>query len=230
MSRTGRIFGAVIGTAVAGCLASAAFAQDYAAPKPLKPTAQAPISGFKGLKGARIAYMPPGTEFNYYIAIGEGIKAEAKKRGIETFMLAPQSGADINGQMGMLQDVITKGVNAIIFSTHDEFAAQPLIKKAVSAGIAIIIVNSDIPDFPAPVHAVVGYSQRGGTHKLGDYAIKLAGGSRRNSSSSRASPAITPPSAVAASSMQSRRQAGRCLQALTASGTSRAAKPRRGIC
>jgi ribose transport system substrate-binding protein len=26
------------------------------------------------------------------------------------------------------------------------------------------------------VHAVVGYSQRGGTHKIGDYALKLAGG------------------------------------------------------
>ncbi len=176
MLPTSKIFAAIVGTAVAGCLASAAFAQDYTAPKPLKPTAQAPISGFKGSKGARIAYMPPGTEFDYYIAIGEGIKAEGARRNVETFMLAPQSGADINGQMGMLQDVITQGVKAIIFSTHDEFAAQPLIKKAVSAGIAVIIVNSDIPDFPAPVHAVVGYSQRGGTHKLGDYAIKLAAG------------------------------------------------------
>ena len=34
-------------------------------------------------------------EFNYYIAIGEGIKAEAAANGVETFMLAPQSGADI---------------------------------------------------------------------------------------------------------------------------------------
>jgi ribose transport system substrate-binding protein len=119
--------------------------------------------------------MPPATEFNYYIAIGEGIKAEAAKRGISTFMLAPQSGADINGQMGMIQDVITQGVQAIIIHTHDEHAAAPLIKKAVEAGIAVIIVNSDIADFPSPVHAVVGYSERGGTHKEGDYVLKLVG-------------------------------------------------------
>jgi ribose transport system substrate-binding protein len=148
----------------------------YPAPKPLQATAQAPIKGFKGSKGAQIAYMPPATEFNYYIAIGEGIKKEAAKRGIDTFLLAPQSGADINGQMGMLQDVITRGVNAIILSTHDEHAAAPLVKHAVDAGIAVVIVNSDIPDFPAPVHAVVGYSQRKGTHKLGEYALKLTGG------------------------------------------------------
>lgn len=162
--------------AIVGFGLTAALAQDYPAPKPLVPAAQAPIKGFKGSKGARIAYMPPATEFNYYIAIGEGIKDEAAKRGIDTFMLAPQSGADISGQVAMLQDVITKGVSAIILSTHDEAAASPLVKRAVEAGIAMVIVNSDIPNFPAPVHAVVGYSQRNGTHKEGDYALKLAAG------------------------------------------------------
>jgi ribose transport system substrate-binding protein len=149
-------------------------AADYAQPKALAKGAQAPISGFGGSQGVRVAYMPPATEFNYYIAIGEGIKAIAAEKGVETFMLAPQSGADINGQMGMLQDVITQGVQAIILSTHDEHAAAPLVKRAVDQGIAIVIVNSDIQDFPTPVHAVVGYSQRGGTHKIGDYALELA--------------------------------------------------------
>jgi ribose transport system substrate-binding protein len=156
-------------------IAGAASAQDYPAPKPLKPESQAPIKGYKGSKGARIAYMPPATEFNYYIAIGEGIKDAAAKRGISTFMLAPQSGADINGQMGMIQDVINQKVAAIILSTHDEHAAAPLVKQAVSQGIAVVIVNSDIASFPAPVDAVVGYSQRNGTHKEGEYALKLVG-------------------------------------------------------
>jgi ribose transport system substrate-binding protein len=150
--------------------------EPYPAPKPLDAAAQAPIKDLPGSKGAQIAYMPPATEFNYYIAIGEGIKDEAGKRGIKTFMLAPQSGADINGQMGMLQDVITQGVKAIILSTHDEHAAAPLVKRAVDKGIAVIIVNSDIANFPTPVHAVVGYSQRNGTRKEGEYALKLTAG------------------------------------------------------
>jgi ribose transport system substrate-binding protein len=156
--------------------AGPAFAQGYATPKPLKPEAQAPIMGFKGSGGARIAYMPPATEFNYYIAIGEGLKSLAKQKGIDTFMLAPQSGADINGQMGMLQDVISQNVAAIVLSTHDEHAAAPLVKQAVGKGIAVVIVNSDIADFPTPIHAVVGYSQRAGTRKIGEYALKLTGG------------------------------------------------------
>ena len=120
--------------------------------------------------------MPPATEFNYYIAIGEGIKAIAAEKGVETFMLALQSGADINGQMGMLQDVITQGVQAIILSTRRARRSTTREAGGQDQGIAIVIVNSDIQDFPTPVHAVVGYSQRGGTHKIGDYALKLAAG------------------------------------------------------
>jgi ribose transport system substrate-binding protein len=141
------------------------------------PRAKADCAQVKGdAEGARIAYMPPATEFPYYIAIGEGIKAKAKELGYKTFMLAPQSGADIEGQMGMIQDVLTQDVDAIILSTHDEKAAAPLVKRAVNRGIAVIIVNSDIADFPTRVHGVVGYRQRPGTRKIGEYAIDLVDG------------------------------------------------------
>jgi len=148
---------------------------NYSAPVPIK--AQSAFAHLKYVKGKvpTIAYMPPATEFNYYIAIGEGIKAIAKDMGASTFMLAPQSGSDINGQMGMIQDVITRGVDVIILSTHDEHAAAPLVKQAVDKGIEVIIVNSDILDFPTPVHGVVGYSQRHGTQKEGQYTQKLMG-------------------------------------------------------
>jgi ribose transport system substrate-binding protein len=131
---------------------------------------------YDGSGTPRIAYMPPATEFPYYLAIGEGIKAKAQEVNAETFMLAPQSGADIEGQIGMLQDVLTQGVDGIILSTHDEKAAAPLVRQAVDSGIALVIVNSDIADFPTPVHGVVGYQQRKGTNKIGDYAIEMVDG------------------------------------------------------
>jgi ribose transport system substrate-binding protein len=121
----------------------------------------------------RIAYMPPATEFNYYMAIGAGIETLAAELGVETFMLAPQSGADIATQMKMLQDVMTQDVDAIILSTHDENAAAPLVKQAVDKGIPVVIVNSDIAAFPTPVNAVVGYGQRKGTTGLGEYAAEM---------------------------------------------------------
>lgn len=156
--------------------AFSAQAQDYPTPVPLMEGAQAPISGITPKNDTfRIAYMPPATEFNYYISVGEGIKAVGAEAGVDVFMLAPQSGADINGQMGMIQDVLTQEVDAIIFGTHDEFAAAPLIKQAVDQGIAVLMINSDIPNFPTPIHGVIGYSQRNGTHALADWAIATYG-------------------------------------------------------
>lgn len=161
---------------VLATLAVSALAADYSKPVPLQGGAQAPINAITPKNDTyRIAYMPPATEFNYYIAVGEGIKTVAAEAGVDVFMLAPQSGADINGQMGMIQDVLTQDVDAIIFGTHDEFAAAPLIKKAVDAGIAVMMINSDIANFPTPIHGVVGYSQRNGTHAMTDWAIATYG-------------------------------------------------------
>lgn len=170
--------------------AAPAAAVDYASYTPIG-GAMTPIALAEGAQAScadlgrepgqpiRIAYMPPATEFNYYMAIGEGIKQAAAEAGVETFMLAPQSGSDIAGQMGMIQDAMTQGVDAIILSTHDENAAAPLVQQAVEQGIAVIIVNSDIPNFPTPVHGVVGYSQRSGTTKEGQYILDLVGGTAK---------------------------------------------------
>jgi len=171
MKLTRRTFAALMGVSAMVLASTSAFAIDYPAPQPLKDGAQADNSKIAKSDKVVIAYMPPATEFNYYIAIGDGIKAAAAAAGVETFMLAPQSGADINGQMGMIQDVMTKNVSAIILSTHDEAAAAPLVKQAIDKGIAVIIVNSDIANFPTPVTGVVGYSQRKGTAKLGEYFL-----------------------------------------------------------
>ena len=171
-----RITQTIFACILTATLLSAAQAQDYPAPVPLAEGAQAPIDAIKKADGPlRIAYMPPATEFNYYIAIGEGIKTIAAEKGVEVFMLAPQSGADINGQMGMIQDVLTQDVDAIIFGTHDEGAAAPLLKQAVEKGVAVVMINSDIPNFPTPIHGVVGYAQRKGTHKIADWAIGKIG-------------------------------------------------------
>ena len=173
MKRTSRFLAVVllVLVAVPVTLVSAQDDGGYKAPEPafdpvpLAEGAQADCAALNWTPGdtVRIAYMPPATEFNYYQAIGAGIEQKAEELGVETFMLAPQSGSDIAGQMGMIQDVLTQEVDAIILSTHDENAAAPLVEQAVEAGVAVIIINSDIANFPSPVHGVVGYSQRGGT-------------------------------------------------------------------
>lgn len=148
----------------------------YSAGTPLTAAAAgACVANGKADDEQSIAYLPPTTAFTYYLAIGEGIEARAAGAGADYFILAPAQD-DVSEQLGMLQDAATRGVDAIIMNTHDQSAAAPVVKAIADKGIAIILVNSDIPDFPTPVQAVVGYKQREGVQKTGEFAVEAAAG------------------------------------------------------
>lgn len=150
----------------------------YPAPVPLKSGSQATLDkvAFKG-GTPTIAYLPMGTEFNYHLALYEGIKTVP---GIKHFMLSPYSGSDQAGQLGMLQDVTSRAdVDAIVLISFDEHSLAPLVQKAVDAGKVVIIVNSDIPNYPTPVHGVVGVTQRSANKALAAWAREKAGGQAR---------------------------------------------------
>lgn len=155
----------------------------YAPPTALNEGAQAPLSTLAaGDDKFTIAYLPMGTEFNYHVAVGEGIKSVADARDdVDWFLLSPYSGGDLAGQMGMLQDVTARAdVDAIVLISFDEAALAPLVKEAVDAGKAVIIVNSDVPNFPTPVHGVVGVNQRAANAALAAWAVEQAAGEARS--------------------------------------------------
>ncbi|HWQ75896.1 MAG TPA: sugar ABC transporter substrate-binding protein [Syntrophomonas sp.] len=135
---------------------------EYPAVQPIK--SQAPMDNLHYVQGEVpvIAFMPAGTEYPYIMAVGEGIKTAADKFGAKVVTLAPESGADINGQVGKLQDAITMGVDVILINPHDDSAAAPLIQQALDAGIAVFNLNSDSTDFVCPLTGVVGYAQKKG--------------------------------------------------------------------
>jgi len=124
-----------------------------------------------------IAYLPMGTEFNYHLALFEGIKSVP---GAESFMLSPYSGSDQAAQLGMLQDATSRDdVDAILLISFDEHSLAPLVQKAVDAGKVVIIINSDIPNYPTAVDGVVGVTQRAANKALAQWAIEQANGEPR---------------------------------------------------
>lgn len=162
----------------ASLAAGAGTAPTYPAPIPLADGAAASLDKLTYDGGTpTIAYLPMGTEFNYHLALYEGIKSVP---GAESFMLSPYSGSDQAGQLGMLQDVTSRpDVDAILLISFDEHSLAPLVQKAVDAGKAVIIINSDIPNYPSPVDGVVGVSQRVANKKLAQHAVQQSDGTPR---------------------------------------------------
>lgn len=156
-------------------VSSSASAVDYAAPQSLAAGSQAPMPIQRKKGSIRVAFLPPASTLNFYRPVSAGIRAVAKTSSVTVTELAPQDGSDTYAQAGMIQDAISRGVDAIIITTHDEHAAAPVLKRAVDKGIVVIIANSDIRSFPTPIHAVIGYSQRNAMKQLGQYVTRLAG-------------------------------------------------------
>jgi ribose transport system substrate-binding protein len=152
----------------------------YTDPVPLAEGAQASLDTISYDGGdITIAYLPMGTEFNFHIALNEGIEDITKASdndGLDSFMLSPYSGSDQAGQMGMLQDVSSRpDVDAIVLISFDEQALAPLVEEAVNNGKAVIIINSDILEYPTPIHGVIGVNQRAANHALYDWAREQLG-------------------------------------------------------
>lgn len=184
--RSALVTGVVIGSMVmVGCSSSTPGTNESATPAtPLTYAKGVPLEAGSGaqcetsdkaVSDMRVAFIPPASVYNYYLAIGAGMDARAKEVGASYTMLAPAED-DVSIQLGMIQDAATSGFDAIVLHTHDEGAAAPVLKRVADQGIDIIYVNSDIPEFPTPVNAVVGYKERAGDTLVGQYAVKAANG------------------------------------------------------
>ena len=59
-----------------------------------------------------------------------------------------QSGTDIEGQIAIIESMVTQGVQGIALTPVDPTVA-PALDKAIAAGVKIVLMDNDIPD-PSP--------------------------------------------------------------------------------
>ncbi len=84
----------------------------------------------------------------WFNAMESGIKEQGEKLGVDASMIGPTS-ADPALQVRAIEDLIAKGVNIIGVVPNDEKALEPVLEKAMKAGIKVVvhegpgIVNKD---------------------------------------------------------------------------------------
>ncbi len=73
----------------------------------------------------------------WFNAMEDGIKRQADALGVSAEMIGPTS-ADPSLQVQAIEDLIAKGVDVIGVVPNDENAIEPVLKKAMDAGILVI--------------------------------------------------------------------------------------------
>ena len=152
----------------------------YATPEPLEPGSQASVDDLPRDAAVRVAFMPIAPSFTYYAAIARGAAQVATERGVDVLVEGPPGSGDNDVHVRMMAAMIERDIDALIIAVRDADLAAQVVRQAVEAGIATVVVNSDLRHFPTPVHAVVGYSQSGANRAMGRYAATLAGDTVRH--------------------------------------------------
>ncbi|GIZ09329.1 substrate-binding domain-containing protein [Flavobacterium sp. UMI-01] len=102
------------------------------------------IESAKDLTGMKIGYCTPSLDAPYYQALLTSIQETTEANGM-TFLSADGQG-DINKQIAAVEDLITKGVDALLLNPKDPDALVGVTKLAKKAGIPVFIIDSSIDD------------------------------------------------------------------------------------
>jgi ribose transport system substrate-binding protein len=134
---------------LAACVAPAPAPAQPAAPQAAAPAAtQAPAAAAPAAK-PYIPVISKGFQHQFWQSVKAGSEKAAKDLNVDITFEGPETEAQVDKQMEMLQTAINKKPGAICFAAVDSKAAIPLLEKAKAANIPIIGfdsgVDSDIP-------------------------------------------------------------------------------------
>ena len=107
------------------------------------------------------------------------VKAGAEKAAnadpeVELAVLAPEREVNIDQQVSILENQITKGVSAIAVAPAGAAEVIPVLDHAKAAGIPVLIMDTDV-NWPSKL-TYVGADNRRAGRIAGDYIVKLLDG------------------------------------------------------
>lgn len=96
-----------------------------------------------------IAVIPKGLGHQFWNTVRAGAEAAGEELGATIVWIGPSRETEVARQIGIVTDMITRGVDAIVMAACDETALIRPIQQAVDAGIPVVTidsgVNSDLP-------------------------------------------------------------------------------------
>lgn len=102
-----------------------------------------------GAGSLEIAVIPKGLSHQFWISVKTGAEAAAEEVGATIIWQGPSKETEIAQQINIVQDMVTRGVDAIVLAACDANALVSIVEQADRAGIPVVMVdsglNSDIP-------------------------------------------------------------------------------------
>lgn len=91
-----------------------------------------------------IAVIPKGTTHSFWNSVLAGAQKAAKEHDVEIFWTGPDREGDREKQIQIVEDFIVKNVAGIVLAPTDAGALVPVVERAATAKIPVVIIDSDI--------------------------------------------------------------------------------------
>lgn len=88
----------------------------------------------------------------------EAANAEYMAQGLTEALVIESADTDVQGQIQQVQNLINRGVDAIIINPNDQAALNPILAEAAEAGIVIISIDQEI-SAPEAINVVIDQTE-----------------------------------------------------------------------
>jgi ribose transport system substrate-binding protein len=112
-----------------------------------KATSSAGPTGSAGpgkASGLRIDVIVKATDSSFWQSMFAGAQKAGEDLGVEVGRFGPTSETDVNEQVQLVENSVSRGVNAIVLAANSETALNKAIDRARAAGIKVITVDGTV--------------------------------------------------------------------------------------
>jgi ribose transport system substrate-binding protein len=93
-----------------------------------------------------IAVIPKGTSHSFWLAVKAGADAAGKEDNATIDWGGPSDETEVEAQIRIVENAITRRVSAIVMAACDSTALIPSVKKALDAKIPVIMIDSGLSE------------------------------------------------------------------------------------
>lgn len=103
-----------------------------------------PVQAEREEKRFQIAVIPKATTFTFWKAIHAGAAKAAEELNVEVIWMGPSTEGARRQQIEVVQNFISRGVDAIVLAPLDDVALVRPVEAAVKRGIPVVIIDSGL--------------------------------------------------------------------------------------
>lgn len=110
--------------------------------------------------------------FEFMVALDQGAQQAAEELGVDLTVLDGQSDSQV--QLRQIEDLLVRGIDAIIVSPNNSEEIVPGVRRANEAGVPVVAVDAIVGE-GAEVVTYVGFNNAAGAEVAADYITETIG-------------------------------------------------------